>query len=192
MQNPFDLFNTWYNEELQVSTVDIPQACTLSTIGLDSYPNARSVSLKDVRDNAFLVTGPINSRKGMEMLHTPKAALTFWWTETKRQIRIQGDAVLLPSTEADTYFNNRDHDFQLVTELSEQGAPIEDISLLENKFLEERTKRSNEAIPRPDFWGGFLIKPIRIEFMQFEANRFHKRTLCEFVDGEWMTTTLQP
>lgn len=192
MNHPIELFNTWYQEELEKSTLQLPAACTLSTIGLDGYPNARSVSLKEVLNDAFVITGPLNSRKGAEMLQMPRAALTFWWTETMRQVRIQGDAILLPSKKADTYFQNRDHDFQLVTELSQQGVPINDIQSLEREFLKEREARKNQPIPRPEFWGGFSIKPIRIEFMQFENNRFHKRSLYEKVDSEWQISTLQP
>ncbi|WP_299211085.1 pyridoxamine 5'-phosphate oxidase family protein [uncultured Aquimarina sp.] len=76
--NPFQLFNTWYSEELEKSTASIPSACCLSSNGLDGYPNTRFVSLKEVKDHAFIITGPLKSRKGLEMEKSSKVSLTFW------------------------------------------------------------------------------------------------------------------
>lgn len=93
--NPFSKFEEWYKEELFKTSVSIPSACCLSTTGLDGYPNARFVSLKSLIDESFVFTGSSDSRKGLELETIPKAALTFWWTETERQVRIQGDVLPL-------------------------------------------------------------------------------------------------
>ncbi|MFA1773422.1 pyridoxamine 5'-phosphate oxidase family protein [Rufibacter glacialis] len=90
--NPFIIFQNWLQEELNLTQVRIPTACCLSTVGLDGFPNARFVSLKEVIDDSFVVTGPINSRKGLEINQINKVALTFWWVESERQVRIQGRA----------------------------------------------------------------------------------------------------
>ena len=90
--DPFLTFEEWYQEELNQTQVNIPSACCLSTNGLDGYPNARFVSLKEITNGAFVVTGPLNSRKGLEISQSSKVSLTFWWTLTERQVRIQGDA----------------------------------------------------------------------------------------------------
>src|SRR5215217_8011137 len=110
--NPFQLFKDWYGLELQLAKVRIPSACCLSTSGLDGYPNARFVSLKDVVDNTFIVTGPMSSRKGNEIDRSNKVALTFWWTETERQVRIQGEAKKISAQLADKYFFERSRNSQ--------------------------------------------------------------------------------
>ena len=89
--NPLLLFEKWFNDEKKVSNLKLPAACCLSTIGLDGYPNSRFVSLKEISNESFVITGPLSSRKGREIENCSKAALSFWWTSTERQIRIQGN-----------------------------------------------------------------------------------------------------
>src|SRR5690606_31919825 len=107
---PIAYFNKWFQEELNLTKVRIPYACCLSTMGTDGYPNARFVSLKEVTESSFVVTGPIISRKGIEINTNNKVALTFWWTETERQVRIQGDATTISGKLADKYFAERSRD----------------------------------------------------------------------------------
>ena len=102
--NPIIIFNQWFNEELNLTNVRIPSACCLSIIRTDKYPKARFVSLKGVVENKFVVTGTLSSRKGLEINDTNKVALTFWWSETERQVRIQGSVTVLNNKLADKYF----------------------------------------------------------------------------------------
>jgi len=85
-QTPIEIFTRWFKEELKLTKVRIPTASCLSTVGQDNYPNARFVSLKEIVESNFIVTGTLTSRKGFEINETNKVALTFWWTETERQI----------------------------------------------------------------------------------------------------------
>lgn len=190
--NPFLKFEEWYKEELFRTSVSIPSACCLSTTGLDGYPNARFLSLKAMQRGSFIITGPINSRKGLEMETVPKAALTFWWTETERQVRIQGDVLPLEEELADRYFDERNRDAQLISQLFNQGNHIDDEKSLEQKFQSGKNELEGQKIERPSNWGGFRIVPIRIEFLEFDNSRLHKRTLFTKTNSDWKTVFLQP
>lgn len=185
-------FNTWFKEELNVTKVRIPTACCLSTIGLDGFPNARFVSLKDVVENNFIVTGPLTSKKGNEINATNKVALTFWWTETERQVRIQGHATKITEQLADKYFAERNRDSQIVSIVSEQGQEIENIEMLTKKYENIEVNFSNKTLVRPENWGGYLIAPVRVEFLEFKPTRFHERMLFELTNEQWTIKQIQP
>lgn len=190
--NPLEKFKVWYNEETQKSTVRIPSACCLSSLGLDGYPNARMVSLKDIRQDRFVITGPMSSRKGKELLANPKASLIFWWTATERQIRVQGEAFQIEDNLADCYFKDRNKASQIVSKISHQGDEIDDIAELMTLFKQQKTEYTNSEIKRPNNWSGFYIVPKRIEFMEFNENRFHYRELFTRLNNTWEKVMLQP
>jgi pyridoxamine 5'-phosphate oxidase len=192
MVHPIEAFREWYSEQLARSASLIPTACCLSTIGLDGYPNARFVSLKEVRGDAFIITGPVDSRKGRELEQTPHAALTFWWPETERHIRIQGAAERISEGDADRYFADREKDTQIISLVSRQGHPVEDADAVKQRIRDAEKLYADTPIPRPQNWGGFAIQPVRIELMEFRASRFHERRMFEKVGGEWVCTRLQP
>jgi len=188
--NPIELFTNWFEEEKALSKTQIPTAVCLSTIGIDNFPNARFVSLKELIDDSFVITGPLNSRKGIEIENNDKVALTFWWTETERQVRIQGVADKIPEQLADKYFKARSENSKAVSVICEQGIETKNINDLEKQVLEKIAE--NEQIERPKNWSGFLIRPLRIEFMQFESTRFHNRKLFEFQESGWNQKQIQP
>ncbi len=190
--NPIQLFNLWHREELEKTDLRLPSACCLSTIGLDGYPNARSVSLKEVKQIELIVTGSLDSLKGLEIAQINKLALTFWWTATERQVRIQGDATVLTTAEAEHYFSERTREAQLVSVVSNQGQRIDDLSVLDKKYRETAIQFKDKPITRPGNWAGFSITPVRIEFMEFKSTRFHIRTLYERAGGQWEKNLLQP
>ncbi|MEM9051184.1 MAG: pyridoxal 5'-phosphate synthase [Bacteroidota bacterium] len=190
MNDPISLFQTWLREELEQSNLKIPTAVCLSTIGLDGFPNARFLSLKEVRGGSFIITGPLKSRKGLEIKENHKVALTFWWTETERQVRIQGTANEIPSDLASQYFKERNRTSQAVSELSNQGEQIDNIDSLENKI--QVLADSDSIISKSDDWGGFSIEPIRIEFLEFRSTRFHERKLYKRSGKFWKMSHLQP
>jgi pyridoxamine 5'-phosphate oxidase len=189
--DPILLFKEWHQEEVAATEVAIPSACCLSTIGLDGFPNARMVSLKDVVEGRFIVTCPLNSRKAMEIDRHNKVALTFWWPHTERQVRVQGVASWISDNDADRYFAERDQHIQILTWASEQGAPLGSIQELRERYERMKSKLTS-PISRPDKWGGFAIGPVRIELMQFRHDRFHERQLFEKADGYWKSIFLQP
>jgi len=189
---PIEQFSKWFQEEQRLTKVRIPSACCLSTIGMDGFPNARFVSLKAVLDNQFIVTGPITSRKGIEIISTNKVALTFWWAETERQVRIQGNATEISEQLADKFFAERNRDSQIVSIVSEQGQEIDSLEILTKEYEAVEAEFSNKLLTRPPNWGGYSIDPIRIEFLEFKPTRFHHRKLYELVKGEWTIKHLQP
>ncbi|WP_405207670.1 pyridoxal 5'-phosphate synthase [Aquimarina sp. LLG6339-5] len=190
--DPFQIFTKWYAEELDKSTNSLPAACCISTIGLDGYPNARFVSLKELKNDTFIITGPLQSRKGLEIEKSSKIAITFWWETTQRQIRIQGNATKINEEEAISYFDPRTKKSKIISMISEQGNTIENIDVLKQKFSEAESIYKNNDVVKPENWGGYAIQPIRIEFMEFKTNRFHQRTLFQLNNKIWKTTILQP
>lgn len=190
--DPISKFKTWYAEELEKSLGRISSACCLSTHGLDGYPNSRFLSLKEVLNNAFIITGPLNSRKGTEIQNNPKVSLTFWWTESERQVRIQGSAKIIDSQLADSYFNDRNTESKIVSTISEQGRVISNLDKLTELLKLKAKELVNNDIQRPKDWGGFSIKPIRIEFLEFNESRLHIRELCTQTEEGWKLEYLQP
>lgn len=190
--NPIEIFKQWYQEEQILSKVSIPSACCLSTIGSDGFPNARFVSLKDILNDGFIITGTQTSRKGIEINYSEKAALTFWWTETEKQIRIQGIATPISEQLADQYFSKRNRDSQIVSIVSNQGEELHNIEELINAYENLELKNKNKQLSRPINWGGYRIEPIRIEFLAFKETRFHERILYEKQNTDWKLTKLKP
>lgn len=190
IEHPILLFKKWYEEELDLTNVRIPSAVCLSTIGIDDFPNARFVSFKEIINDSFIITGPLNSRKGIEIENSNNVSLTFWWTETERQIRVQGIATKIEDELAQKYFQERNINSKAVSLICEQGKEINDIKILESKILDKIAQ--NEWIGRPKNWSGFSIKPLRIEFMEFKKTRFHDRKLYELENDKWNMKQIQP
>lgn len=185
-------FSEWFDEESKRSKVRIKTACCLSTVGMDGFPNVRFVSLKDVSDEGFIITGTVSSKKGVEIELENKVALTFWWTETEKQIRIQGKAEKISDQQADYYFSKRNKESQIVSYLFKQGEKTKDYQSLKEKFELAKTELSSQIIERPENWSGYLIKPERIEFFEFMPNRFSKRILFELKNNQWIKSVIQP
>ncbi|MET7038158.1 pyridoxine/pyridoxamine 5'-phosphate oxidase [Elizabethkingia miricola] len=189
------LFNNGLEREMQVHKQKLPYACCLSTEGLDGFPNARFVSLKEIKNEEFVITGTLTSRKGEEINHNNKVALTFWWPETQQQVRIQGEARLISGSVLNSYFSERNRESQIVSVVSDQGKELHDLNELILKFdaVANNTEISEiSEIRRPDNWGGYAIVPFRIEFLVFSESRFHDRTLYERKDQIWQKKKIQP
>ncbi|MEQ8359264.1 MAG: pyridoxal 5'-phosphate synthase [Cytophagales bacterium] len=190
-EQPIVLFKKWFREEMALTKVRIPTAVCLSTNGIDDYPNARFVSLKEIIDEAFIITGPVKSQKGKEIEKNKKVALTFWWTETERQVRIQGKAAYISDKLADKYFQERSRESQLLSILSDQGEVLKSRHDLEKKFEAFEANFEGKVLKRPKEWGGFYITPYRIELFEFKESRFHERRLFTKKKGEWEFKELQ-
>lgn len=190
--SPIEHFEKWLEEELKSTQVNISTACCLSTYGLDGFPNARFVSFKDILENGFVITGPLDSRKGREIEHNNKVALTFWWTATERQVRVQGNATKITEKLADGFFSARSRKSQIVSIISRQGHELENIEMLTKKYGEFKFNSKNKQLERPKSWGGYVINPIRIEFLDFKPTRFHDRKLYELINDNWTVRQIQP
>jgi len=190
--NPIEKFTEWYQVQRDKTKLELPAACCMSTTGLDGFPNARFVSLKEVRGEKFIITGPLNSRKGQEIADSPKVAITFWWSETKRHVRIQGLAEKIDESLADQYFEQRNQASKIVSQISQQGAPTENLESLAIEYTKREKEIAGKQVERPVSWGGFAISPVRIELMEFRDTRFHLRELYSLVDGHWEMSLIQP
>lgn len=157
INSPIELFKQRYNEELKKSSVRIPSACCLSTISVDGFPNSRFVSLKDILNNNFIITGPLISRKGIKIENSEKISLSFWWTETERQVRVQGNAFRITEQLADKFFSERNRDSQIVSIASLQGQELKDKETLTKKYDEIEFTLKNQEIKRPENWGGYTF-----------------------------------
>ncbi|SDE01524.1 pyridoxine/pyridoxamine 5'-phosphate oxidase [Niabella drilacis] len=190
--DPLKLFEEWYKEEAAASGAVLPGACCLTTLGLDGFPNSRFVSLKEVRDGCFIITGPMDARKGKEIAANPKVALAFWWPATQRQVRIQGVATPVSPEAAAAYFAGRDIAAQLVSAICEQGKPVTDYDTMRQRFFKALDAQGDAVVARPANWGGYAITPLRIELMLFSDTRLHDRNYFEQKDGRWAHQKLQP
>lgn len=190
--NPFDTFTRWLHEEITNSDKKFPSACVLSTFGLNGFPNARNVSLKEIHHPYLIITTATNSVKGLEISKNNKVALTFWWEKTMRQVRIQGVATLISEDDADFYFSERSKSSQAVSVVSEQSKPLKNIKKLRQSYRTLLIDNKNNQITRPKNWRGYKINPHQIEFLEFKESRFHNRVLYTENEEAWEVTNLQP
>ena len=191
--NPLELFQKWFSEVDQHFPQDETNAMTLSTLGLDGFPKGRVVLLKKYTHQGFIFYTNYESEKGKSIIAHPKVSLSFHWAGAERQVIIKGKAEKIAVDVSDGYFESRPRGSQLGAHASQQSTVVPNRQTLENqlKTLEEKFK--NKSIPRPELWGGFIVKPIEIEFWQGRANRLHDRIRYQLQsDLNWKFERLSP
>ncbi len=176
-----------------------PNACTLATVDPEGGPDARIVLLKEVEDNGFHFYTNRRSTKGRQLQALGRAALVFYWDALGRQVRVRGSVERLPEEESDAYFRVRPRGSQMGAWASEQSAPIADREALEARYREAEARFASDAVPRPPHWGGYLLRPLEIEFWREGGWRLHDRILFRRApapDGAsftpWEVVRLQP
>jgi pyridoxamine 5'-phosphate oxidase len=173
------------------SPVDV-NAMVLSTVDKNGRPSSRNVLLKGVDERGFIFFTNYDSRKGCELAENPNAALTFYWPELERQICIAGIVEKISREESETYFKSRPRGSQLAAWASNQSDVVAERAALEAKWSEMEKKLPNE-VPLPPNWGGYVLKPERIEFWQGRASRLHDRfQYTKQPDGSWRLERLAP
>jgi pyridoxamine 5'-phosphate oxidase len=190
-KNPFIQFTKWYESNLN-SNLNEPTAMMLSTADVNGNSSARIVLLKEIDDRGFVFYTNYESRKGKDLKENPKAALTFYWDELRRQIRIEGKIEKLSIATSKEYFSSRPRESQIGAWVSEQSSVIPNRDFLENKYAEFEEKFGNEEIPLPDFWGGYRVIPNYFEFWQGRENRLHDRICYKKENDEWKIFRLAP
>ncbi|MGY2132536.1 pyridoxamine 5'-phosphate oxidase [Hymenobacter sp. HD11105] len=186
-------FRTWLDEAI-AAQIDEPTAVTLATVGANGQPTTRVVLLKGLPEDAgFLFYTNYESRKGQELAAHPLAALNFFWPGLERQVRVEGRVEKAPQTLSNEYFQSRPRESQVGAWASPQSQVIESREVLEQREreIEERFVGAN-PLPRPPHWGGFILRPDRLEFWQGRPSRLHDRIVYERVGNEWQRSRLAP
>lgn len=191
-QDPINQFTKWFDEAINAKVPE-PNAMNLATVNENGRPASRIVLLKGIEDNKFVFYTNHQSRKGKELDTNPACALTFFWPELERQVRIEGVASRTDEKRAEKYFQSRPRGSQLGAWASPQSTMISDRSLLEErvKKLEEKFK-GQDILPKPNQWGGYEIEPLMIEFWQGRPSRLHDRIVYTKDDGVWKINRLAP
>ncbi|MFM8741809.1 MAG: pyridoxamine 5'-phosphate oxidase, partial [Cytophagales bacterium] len=175
LPNPMRQFETWMQEAI-AAQVNEPNAMTLATVTPDGRPSARIVLLKGIDDNQFIFYTNLQSQKGRELDANPACALTFFWPELERQVRIEGVATRVHEATAEKYFQGRPRGSQVGAWTSPQSSIIEDRSILDQRALEiENRFRGEQSLPKHKQWGGYQVNASEIEFWQGRPNRLHDR-----------------
>jgi pyridoxamine 5'-phosphate oxidase len=188
--DPVRQFRMWWDEAIE-SRIDEVNAMTLST-SMDGIPSARIVLLKGFSEEGFVFYTNYKSNKAKELAANPNAALVFFWKELERQVRITGTVEKVTDEESDTYFSSRPTGSKAGAWASPQSSKIKDRQELEEKLREVEMKFTSDNIPRPVFWGGYIVKPVNIEFWQGRPSRLHDRILYSCIDNKWMVSRLAP
>ncbi len=192
-ENPLELFQKWFFEVDQHFPQDETNAMTLSTLGEDGFPKGRVVLLKKYTHEGFIFYTNYESEKGKAIVAHPKVSLSFHWAGAERQVIIKGNAEKIATNLSDGYFESRPRGSQLGAHASLQSTVVSSREVLENQLKTLEEKFENKPIPRPEFWGGFIVKPIEIEFWQGRANRLHDRIRYQLQsDLNWKIERLSP
>ncbi len=173
--NPLELFRDWFvDAEKNEDCIEV-NAMSLATNGLDGYPRIRVVLLKKFTWEGFVFYTNYNSEKGKAIAYNPKVSLAFFWPKMERQIKIKGMAEKLPVNLSDGYFEQRPRGSQIGAWASPQSEVIPHKQFLQQRYAEFEKKFEGNEVPRPNHWGGYLVKPVEIEFWQGRPNRLHDR-----------------
>ena len=189
--NPFVQFQYWFEEAVRAN-VNEANAMSVATVGKEGKPSIRVVLLKRFDENGFVFFTNYESRKGRDLTENPYAAISFFWPELFRQIRIEGKVQKVEETESDSYFNSRPFDSKVGAMASQQSEVLDHRESLESKVNALMKLYEGKEIPRPKNWGGFYLVPQHFEFWQGRPNRLHDRLVYDRAMGAWELKRLFP
>ncbi|GAB6279413.1 MAG: pyridoxamine 5'-phosphate oxidase [Lentimicrobium sp.] len=188
--NPIEQFMIWFNEAISCEEFDA-SAFVLSTVSSESMPSGRVVLLKGILNEGFLFFTNYLSQKGKEIENNPFVAMTFFWPKSERQVRVKGKVEKLDKVRSLVYFHSRPRDSQIASFISPQSQVIESRQVIEEAFYRAQ-QQFLDKIPLPEFWGGFIICPLIIEFWQGRENRLNDRLQYTLIDKQWSIQRLAP
>jgi pyridoxamine 5'-phosphate oxidase len=192
-EEPFRLFAAWFAEAKRSEPVN-PDAMALATVDASGLPNARMVLLKGFDERGFVFYTNLGSVKAHELDGAPRAALTFYWKSLQRQVRARGTVEPVTTEEADAYFSSRSRMAQIGAWASKQSAALESRMAFEKAIARFTAKFAIGTVPRPDFWSGYRVAPVEIEFWHERLYRLHDRIVFKRSDlaAPWSKTRLYP
>ena len=191
-KDPINQFEHWFNEALKSEVLE-PNAMSLATINEQGRPASRIVLLKGIEERKFQFFTNYHSKKGKELEKNPACAVTFFWPELERQIRIEGITSRVDIKISEAYFQSRPKGSQVGAWASPQSSIIESREILEERAKQiEKKYKDADKLPKPHQWGGFEIEPFLIEFWQGRANRLHDRIEYTLIEGKWQIHRLAP
>ncbi len=191
-ENPMQQFGLWMEEALKSEVME-PTAMVLATVSKESKPSARVVLLKEMDKDGFIFFTNYESKKGQQIAENSNVAITFFWKELERQVRIEGKAVKIDPELSDQYFHSRPYQSRLGAAASPQSQKVDNRNILEKAKEELKAQYPDENIPRPDNWGGYKVIPEAFEFWQGRRSRLHDRVYYEREnEGKWLISRLAP
>ena len=192
-ENPFDLFAQWL-KLAEESEPNDPSAMSLASVDGDGLPNVRMVLMRRFDERGIVFFTNFESQKGEEMLENQKAAACFHWKSLRKSVRFRGEVEVVTDEEADEYFYSRPRGSRIGAHASKQSRPLESRFALEKEVAKHTAKFGTGTVPRPDYWSGFRIKPLSIEFWNDGKFRLHDRQRFdrEDLNAEWKISRLYP
>ncbi|MET3732217.1 pyridoxamine 5'-phosphate oxidase [Moheibacter stercoris] len=190
--NPMELFNIWFANAMESSKISEPYAMNLATIGVNGFPKSRIVLLREASNEGFSFYTNYESEKGKGISGNSKVCLSFFWENLEQQIIIKGIAEKLDGKNSDEYFQKRPRESQAGALVSQQSSILDFDVNLEEEVEKILSNYEGKEIPRPAYWGGYLVKPVEIEFWQGRPSRLHDRLRYLLEDGKWVKERLAP
>jgi pyridoxamine 5'-phosphate oxidase len=192
LSDPVKQFEKWFDEALKAGVAE-PNAMSLATVNAAGKPSLRIVLLKGIENGHFIFYTNYQSKKGIELENNPACAVTFFWPDIERQVRIEGVAERVDIQASETYFQSRPRGSQIGAWSSPQSSIIKDRHILEERVSQiEKKFEGQPLLPRPQQWGGYRIKPLLIEFWQGRTSRLHDRIQFTWIDDAWKINRLAP
>lgn len=189
--DPIAQWTRWYDEAAAAGVAE-PNAMTIATVDPDGAPDARVVLARGADERGFVFYSNTLSVKGQQLDHRPVASAVFAWLDLHRQVRVRGVVTRVSDAESDAYFASRPRGSQIGAWASPQSQPIADRSALE-RLVEAQTRAFEGGdVPRPEYWGGWVLHPVTMEFWQGRPSRLHDRFRYERDDDRWTITRLAP
>lgn len=190
-RDPIKQFQLWFNDAFAAG-LPMPEAMTLATATSDGKPSARMVLLKQVDGDGFVFFTNYRSAKAEQLDANPYAALVFYWTKLDRQVRVEGSVVRTSAQESRDYFKTRPRESQIGAWASPQSQAIDNRDVLEQRAHELEALYLDREIDCPEYWGGYRLKPERLEFWKSRVGRLHDRILYQRNATGWSITRLAP
>ncbi|MGB0882918.1 MAG: pyridoxamine 5'-phosphate oxidase [Vicingaceae bacterium] len=190
-KNPIEQYGVWFEEAVNAQLLD-PYAMSLTTVSDEGQPSTRIVYMRGIENEGFVFYTNYNSTKGKDLEVNNKVALNFFWGELERQVRVEGLVEKVSADVSDAYFNKRPRESQIGAWASSQSEEIENRKQLEEQVAFYTEKFKGVDVPRPSHWGGYVVKPVKVEFWQGRPSRLHDRIIYTKKGNSWSLSRVSP